>query len=71
MLNLTNIRYLHTYSHKTYMTTSTQKLVARTAKCALTKHKTAFAQVHTQPQPDTNNRRSPYRTYTPNINIIS
>lgn len=65
MNNLTDIRYLHTHSHKTYMAASTQKLVARTTLCAFMKHKTAFAQVHVQPQPDTtasaryNNRGTP------------
>lgn len=36
---------------------------------AFMKHKTAFAQVHiqVQPQPDPINRRCPYKTYTPGI----
>lgn len=52
MNNLTNIAHLHIHPHKTYMATSTQKLVAGTTLCAFVKHKTAVAQVHVQPQPD-------------------
>lgn len=59
------------FTHTTYMATNTQNFVAKTPMWASMKHVTAFAQVHVQPQPDTNNRRSPYKESTPKINIIS